>query len=178
MEAVELPLIVRKSRQPIIVSLVGSVAVAVFLFFQPDIWSHPLQFGLAFFFSMLAGGCLLILVERKPDLVVSADGIRATCWGTTTVGWDEIDEAFVQSVSGVDYLCFSLRQPEVSLARCHPLIRIASRGNREAGMGDLTLRLSDLGANCANLLQVARQRILLCRSGQVIRPSAVRYRME
>lgn len=176
MESAELPLIVRKSRWPIAISLIGSVTVALFLFWQPDIYSNPLQFGLAYVFCMIATGCVWILVDRKPDLVVSAEGIHAPHWGVAVVFWDELEDVFVESDSDGDYLCLSLRQPEKYRARSGRLAKIANTANRETGFGDLTIKPSTVGLDANDLLQLVRRQIVGSRSESKPLPSTWKYR--
>lgn len=157
-------------------SLSGAVTVALFLFWQPGIYSNRLQFGLACVFCMIATGCVLILVEKKPNLVVSAEGIHAPHWGVAVVFWDEFEDVFVKSDSDGDYLCLSLRQPEKYRARSGRLAKIANTANRETGFGDLTIKSSTVGLEANELLQLVRRQIARSRSESKPLPSAVKYR--
>jgi hypothetical protein len=175
-ESLELPLIVWKSRWPTVVSLIGAIVVAVFLFWLPDIYSHRLQFGLAWVFCLIATGCVSLLVERKPVLTVSSEGIHAPHWDVEVIFWDELEDVFVKSSSDGDYLCLSLRQHEAYRATSGRFAKIANTANRETGFGDLTIKPSSVGLDANELLQLVRRQIAESRSEPKPRRSSVKYR--
>lgn len=172
----ELPLTIRKRQWSVVVSLIGAVTVAVFLFWLPDIYSNSLQFGFACVFCVIAVGCLGILNDRKPELAVTDRGIATSYWGVEMIEWDEIEDAFVTASPDGDFLCLSLRRPEEYYARGGRLAQIASAACRESGFGDLTIKTATMGLDANELLRLVRAQIALSKTKPKAAPSAVKYR--
>ena len=176
MEQAELPIVVRKSRRPVMLSFIGAVGVAVFLFWIPDIYSNSLQFGLACVFCFIAVTCLGILLEKKPDLEISTEGMQASHWNVAVIPWEEIEDVFVRTDSNGDHLCLSLSRPAEYHARAGRIAKIASIATREAGFGDLTIRPSTMDLDAHELLLLCRRQMALSKSRPKRPPSAVKYR--
>ena len=113
-----------------VVVLLGAVGVAVFLFWIPDIYSKSLQFGLACVFCFIAVTCLGILLEKKPDLEISTEGMQASHWNVAVIPWEEIEDVFVRTDSNGDHLCLSLSRPAEYHARAGRIAKIASIATR------------------------------------------------
>ena len=177
MKSLDLPLTARTSRLWVMVTLIGAAISAILLFQLPDLWSNRLQFGLAYFFCAIAGGGILFLSQKKPDLVVSTDGIYTSYWGITLVYWDDIETVFIQSNLTDQWICLSLTHPEKYLARCGPVARAVSLKNKSIGFGDLTIKPSAMGLEASGLLQLIQGQITLSRSLSKPAPSSVRYQM-
>jgi hypothetical protein len=78
----EMPLVVRKSKRSAVLSFIMAAGIAwVFFYWYPNLWSDGLAFGLAGGFSFVAVVFLWILINRKPHLEITAQGIQALEWG-------------------------------------------------------------------------------------------------
>lgn len=50
----------------------------------PNIYSDPRRLYVAYLLCAIAAGGVAYLAQRKPDLVISMDGIQASAWGGVT----------------------------------------------------------------------------------------------
>ncbi len=172
----ELPLIVRKPIWNYVIVISGAAIGAACLLLLPDIYSDPRRFAVAFVLCMIAGCGLLILAQRKPDLVISADGMQALDWGEALVRWDEIDRAFVIRRKGIDYLCLALRDAGAFQTRSGHLTRLVMTATRAEGLGDLMFKPRPLRLDTPETLQLIELLVNWHKSASKPPASAVRYR--
>lgn len=178
MDSAELPLVIRKSPWPFLVTILGAATGAVILFSLPDIYSDTLRFSLAYVLCAITAGSVVFLAQRKPDLVISADGIQAADWGHAMVRWDEIENVFVVSRKGIDFLCLTLLRVDDFRERGGPLAKFVTTLNRQAELGDLMFRPSSFRLNTNEVLQLIRVLTGWHKSEARPKPSAVRYHMD
>jgi len=156
-------------------AVVAAAAGAIYLVRLPNIYSDPLRFGGVFVLWAIVAGGVGHIVQRKPDLEISADGIRTAEWGSAFVRWDEIERAFVVSRKEGDYLCLTLLRPDEFCARSGPLVRLVVTASQAAELGDLNLRPTALRLDTNETLQLFNQLASWHRSELKPSPSAVRY---
>ncbi|MDP1579619.1 MAG: hypothetical protein Q8M02_05040 [Candidatus Didemnitutus sp.] len=127
---------------------------------------------------LIAGAGLLLLALRKPDLVISADGIQALSWGEKFVRWEEIERVFLVQHKGVVHLCLKLRDADNFYARSKPLVKLAMTAARSISHGDLMFTPSSLRLNNKEVLHLISLLTTWHQSDFKPPPSAVRYRMD
>lgn len=174
----ELPLIVRKPIWPTAIVVTVAAAGVAILWRGPSVYSDPLRFYAMYALSLIAGVGLMLLALRKPDLVISADGIQALSWGEQFVRWDEIDCVFLVKHKGVEHLCLKLRDADNFYARSKPLVRLAMTAARSISPGDLMFTPSSLRLDKKEVLNLISLLTTWHQSDIKPPPSAVRYRMD
>lgn len=175
----ELPLVVRKTKRPAVLSFIVAVGVAAaYFYWHPNLWSDRVAFGIACGLSFVAIVCLGILINPKPHLAITAEGIQALGWGDEEILWEDIAEVFVVSTPQADHLCLILGDSSAYRARKGRLAQLMMSATRESGFGDLAIIPSKLGLNASDLLQLIRQQLAAARSKPARAPSAVKYRTD
>jgi hypothetical protein len=175
----EVPLVVRKSKRPAVLSFIMAVGVALaFFYWHPNLWSDRLAFGLACGSSFVAIVCLGLMVNQKPHLAITTQGIQALVWGDEEILWEDIAEVFIMTTPKADHLCLILCDSGVYRARKGRLAQLMMTAGREAGFGDLAITPMKLGLNASELMQLIRRQLAASRSKPARVPSAVKYRTD
>jgi hypothetical protein len=70
----ELPLVVRKTKRPAVLSFIAAVGMAcAYFYWHPNVWADGIAFGLACGLSFVAVVCLAMLINPKPHLAILGD---------------------------------------------------------------------------------------------------------
>jgi hypothetical protein len=102
-------------------------------------------------------GCLSIpkrlLSSKRREVTISSIGISDSHWKIGTIPWSEFTGAWIGKIKGNKVICFSLRQPEVTLSELSPTGRKLVLANRALGFGDFQIMSVGLDKSADELLQ-------------------------
>ena len=135
---------------------IGFVALGLFLAFVAREriigWISVLFFG--------AGIPLLVrqLLDSRPRLVISDEGILDRSLGVGVIPWTEIVGAYVRSISGNDFICLHLRDPSLFTSQFSPARRAMTSANRALGFTDLSINLSGLPVRTEEVFELIMKR--------------------
>jgi hypothetical protein len=109
------------------------------------------------------GGCALVfvwqLIDSRPRIIIDDDGIYDRTLGVGRIPWPEIQDAYVRSISGNDFICLELLDAERYVQRTNPVRRALAGMNSALGFTPITLNISCLAADSNDLLELILKRI-------------------
>ncbi len=158
----------RSSRWRFVILLLGSLA---FVVAGVIVLEAPLSDGeslsrrqligwasIAFF-----GGCSLIfarcLLDSRPRLVIDDEGVLDRTIRTGPIPWEQIQGAYLRSMSGSVFLCLHLREPRQCLDRMSKVGRMLAKANTALGFTPVSLNVSNLAADPNDILQLILDRV-------------------
>jgi hypothetical protein len=104
------------------------------------------------------GACALVfawqLVDSRPRLIINHSGILDRTLGVGTIAWSDIEGAYVKSISGNDFICLILCNPEKYAYRLSALRRAMRSANRALGFTDFSINLSGVNAGTDEVLEL------------------------
>jgi hypothetical protein len=151
------PLMIHNARWKHVLGLLASlgfVATAVLLVWKapPSASIEPWETwaGILFF-----GACAVVffwrLFDSKPRLIIDDSGIVDNTLGVGLIPWSEILDATVRSLYGNDFICLTLRDPELWLHKLSPTQKALLQVNRALGFTELNINLAGVSANTAQI---------------------------
>jgi hypothetical protein len=128
---------------------------------------------------VIFGGIVLFhlgrLMNSRPRLTISKDGICSEVWDSDMLPWDDFSGAFLNTADGIDNLCLTLREPEEYRRNANRFRRMIHTAARETGYGDLTVKLSGMGLDAAEVVALVRQQIDRAKTNPKQPDSSFRY---
>ncbi len=110
------------------------------------------------FFILTFIMCGLELINDSPRIVISPRGIEKRHHGNLSIGWDDIDGAFLKRLSrlfgGNYYICLDVKQPGKYLQRMAWHWRLLSKIDTLQKLAPISLALTGLEVDRDALLQV------------------------
>lgn len=94
------------------------------------------------------------IVDSRPRLVIDEQGVLDRTLGVGRIAWHEIEAAYVVSLSGNDFICLELSNPEKYLSKLSKIKRAMASANRRLGFTDFNLNLSGVDANTAEVFEL------------------------
>lgn len=94
------------------------------------------------------------IIDSRPRLVIDERGVIDRTLGVGRINWDDIDAAYVLSISGNDFICLELKNPERYLQRLSPVKRAMAKANRQLGFTDFNLNLSGVDARTDEVFEL------------------------
>ena len=109
--------------------------------------------GILFFGS---GIPLLIwqIADSRPRLVIDEQGVLDRTLGVGCIAWSDIEEAYVRSISGNDFICLILKNPEKYAQKLSKVKRAMASANRGLGFTDFNLNLSGVDARTDEIFEL------------------------
>jgi hypothetical protein len=128
----------------------GFVAAGIGMVFDGEIygWTGILLFG----------GCALVfirqLIDSRTRLIIDQNGIFDRTMGVGIIHWEEIENAYVMSISGNDFICLELTNPEKYTRKLSKVKQALASANHSLGVTDLSLNLSGVDASTEDVFEV------------------------
>ena len=170
-----LPIIVPRSSLRAIISLIGSgTAAGLLVYWQLERGAEWTPEIIAVIWAGWAAHTLKRILERKPKLIISEDGINVDHWESPMIRWEEFASVKLVKVEGSEHICLNLRDPEAFHASLDPMRRGLHTVTRKTGFGDIVLSLRDARLNAAAVFAVVQHQLEHARANPKP-PSAVRY---
>lgn len=161
--------IIKNSRWQALLLFAGScafVAGGVFMLLHKG---HSLMgwAGVVFF-----GGCALIacwmLIDTRPRLVIDRRGIWDRTLGVGFIPWEDVQGAYLQSISGNDFICLELHDPNRYRSRLSRVRRAMSSANEALGFSDFSINLCGIAARTEEVFELV---LKCCEASRLGEPS-------
>jgi hypothetical protein len=94
------------------------------------------------------------LLDTRPRLVIDESGVLDRTLGVGRIAWGDIESAYVKSIKGNDFICLTLRNPEVYLGTLSPTRRAMATANRKLGFTEINLNLSGVAADTNEIYEL------------------------
>ena len=109
------------------------------------------------------GGGSLVLAwhffDVRPRLVIDAEGIYDRTLGVGTIAWNDIEDAYIGSIHGHDFICLVVHDPDVYLQKLSPVRRKLATANRALGLTELNLNLVGVTVGAEEVLQLIYEQL-------------------
>jgi len=94
------------------------------------------------------------IVDARPRLIINAHGVLDRTLGVGTIAWSDIEAAYVRSISGNDFICLELKNPEKYSRKLSKVKRAMAKANRTLGFTDFNLNLSGVDARTDEVFEL------------------------
>ena len=91
------------------------------------------------------------ILDSRPRLTIDDHGICDRTLGVGAIPWSEITDAYARSIQGNDFICLTVRDPEMWLHRLSPVKQAMVKANRALGFSELNINLSGVDADTAQI---------------------------
>ena len=81
------------------------------------------------------------IADSRPGLIIDDYGVLDRTMGVGRIAWGDIEKAYVRSISGSDFICFELRDPEKYRQKLSKVKRAMTGANRSLGFTDFNVNL-------------------------------------
>ncbi len=134
-------LIIKNSRWRhvrLLLGCIGFVAVGVWIVAhgKPFGWVPIVFFGTGIMVSVWQ------IADARPRLIIDERGVLDRTLGVGRIDWSDIEAAYVRSISGNDFICLELKNPEKYSQKLSKVKRAMAAANRGLGFTDFNLNLS------------------------------------
>jgi hypothetical protein len=146
-------LIIKNSRWKLVLLLIaciGFVAAGIWMVIEGEWFGW---FSILFFGS---GIPIFIwqIADSRPRLIMDARGVLDRTLGVGYIAWSDIQAAYVRSISGNDFICLELKNPEKYARKLSKVKRAMSAANRNLGFTDFNLNLSGIDARTDEIFEL------------------------
>jgi hypothetical protein len=146
-------LIIKNSRWKYVLLLIGCigfVVAGIWMVFagKPFGWLSILFFGSGIPISIWQ------LADSRPRLIIDEHGVSDRTLGVGRIAWGDIEAAYVRSISGNDFICLELRNPEKYSEKLSKVKRAMAAANRSLGFTDFNLNLSGVDVRTEEVFEL------------------------
>lgn len=139
-------LIIRNSRARhflLLIGCMGFVGTGIWMVVQGKSfgWVAILFFGTGLVVSIWQ------IADSRPRLIIDERGVLDRTLGVGRIDWSDIQAAYVRSISGNDFICLELKNPEKYAQKLSNVKRAMAGANRGLGFTDFNLNLSGVEAS-------------------------------
>lgn len=94
------------------------------------------------------------IADSRPRLIIDEDGVLDRTLGIGRIAWSDIEAAYVRSISGNDFICLELKNPEEYAQKLSKVKRAMAAANRDLGFTDFNLNLSGVDASTDEVFEL------------------------
>ncbi|HRH40153.1 MAG TPA: STM3941 family protein [Pyrinomonadaceae bacterium] len=146
-------IIIKNSRWKHVLLLIGclgfvSAGIWIVLIGKPFGWVAILFFGTGIPVSIWQ------IADSRPRLIIDEQGVLDRTLGVGRIDWEDIIAAYVRSISGNDFICLELKNPDYYAQKLSPVKRGMAAANRGLGFTDFNLNLSGVDANTDEVIEL------------------------
>lgn len=94
------------------------------------------------------------IIDSRPRLIIDDNGILDRTLGVGYIAWRDIEAAYVQSISGNDFICLELRNTEHYAQKLSNVKRAMTAANRGLGFTDFNINLSGVDAKTDEVFEL------------------------
>jgi hypothetical protein len=139
----------------------GLVFVGGFLVYRGEMfgWVPLLFFG--------AGIPIFVwqIADARPRLIIDERGVMDRTLGVGRIEWADVEGAYVAAISGNDFICLELRNPEKYRRKLSKVRRWMAAANLNLGFTDFSINLSNVGAGTEEIFELVLKLTALSRRG-------------
>ena len=144
---------IKNSRWKYVLLLIGSIG-----FVAVGIWIvvHGRASGWVpiLFFGSGVPIFLWRIADARPRLIIDEHGVLDRTLGVGRIAWGDIEAAYVRSISGNDFICLELKNPEKYSQKLSKVKRAMAAANRGLGFTDFNLNLSGVDARTDEVFEL------------------------
>jgi hypothetical protein len=137
----------------LLLASLGFVGAGVAMLLTPQ--RSPEQRWIAWACILFFGAGVVVaaqqIADSRPRLVIDDQGILDRTLGVGVIPWSEILDAHVRSVSGNDFICLTVQNPELWLHKYSPVQRALVRANLALGFSELNINLAGIAAETTRI---------------------------
>jgi hypothetical protein len=119
------------------------------------------------------GSCIPLFIwqiaDSRPRLIIDAHGVLDRTLGIGRIAWSDIEAAYLRSISGNDFICLELKNPEKYSQKLSKVKRAMAAANRNLGFTDFNLNLSGVDARTDEVFELV---VKYCHLAAVARPNS------
>jgi hypothetical protein len=146
-------LIIKSSRWKHVLLLIGCIG-----FVASGIWMVIAGKGFGWFAILFFGSGIPIsiwqIADSRPRLIIDEHGVLDRTLGVGRIAWGDIEAAYVRSISGNDFICLELKNPEKYSQKLSKVKRAMASANRSLGFTDFNLNLSGVDASTDEVFEL------------------------
>jgi hypothetical protein len=146
-------LIIKNSRWKYVLLLIGCIG-----FVATGIWIvvNGESFGWVpiLFFGSGIPVAIWQISDSRPRLIIDEHGVLDRTLGVGRIAWSDIEAAYVRSISGNDFICLELKNPEKYWQKLSKVKRAMAAANRGLGFTDFNLNLSGVDASTHEVFEL------------------------
>lgn len=94
------------------------------------------------------------IVDSRPRLMIDDEGVTDRTLGVGRILWSDIQGAYVMSISGNDFICLDLKEPEKYWQKLSKVKRAMASANRKLGATEFNLNLSGVTASTEEIFEL------------------------
>lgn len=94
------------------------------------------------------------IADARPRLIIDEHGVTDRTLGVGRIAWSDIEAAYVRSISGNDFICLELKNPEKYKQRLSKVKQAMASANRGLGFTDFNLNLSGVNAKTEEIFEL------------------------
>ncbi|MHC1743251.1 MAG: STM3941 family protein [Syntrophobacteraceae bacterium] len=106
------------------------------------------------FFGACAAVFIWQILDSRPRLTIDESGVNDRTLGLGTIPWEDIEEAYVQSISGNDFICLRLRNADAYFERLSPVKKSMVKANEALGFTPFSLNISGISASTEEVFEL------------------------
>ncbi|HEX6188183.1 MAG TPA: STM3941 family protein [Pyrinomonadaceae bacterium] len=146
-------LIIKNSRWKhflLLIGCMGFVGTGIWMVVQGKSfgWVAILFFGTGLVVSIWQ------IVDSRPRLIIDERGVLDRTLGVGRIAWSDIEAAYVRSISGNDFICLELKNPEKYAQKLSNVKRAMAGANRGLGFTDFNINLSGVDARTEEVFEL------------------------
>lgn len=147
-----------------LVGCIGFVGTGIWMVAdgKPFGWVAILFFGTGLVVSIWQ------IADSRPRLIIDERGVLDRTLGVGRIAWSDIQEAYVRSIAGNDFICLELKNPAQYEQNLSQVKRAMASANRGLGFTDFNINLSGVDASTAEVFELLMK---YCELAQGARPS-------
>src|SRR5690349_10502241 len=134
----------------LLIGCLGFVAAGVWMVLngKPFGWVSVVFFGTGIPVSIWQ------IADSRPRLIIDEHGVLDRTLGVGRINWSDIQAAYVRSISGNDFICLELKNPEYYAQKLSQVKRGMAAANRSLGFTDFNINLSGVDANTDEVFEL------------------------
>ena len=142
MEPVEFGPAPHKLSGPLVANLYFAANGVVLWHIGSSVSERVLSVSFFVFFALGAALCIRHWMDRSPRLRIDDAGVWDRSVRTGPVPWSEITGAYVTSWFGKEFVCLTVRNPEIWITRQPWHLQACMKINRRLGLSEFVINLS------------------------------------
>ena len=146
-------LIIKNARWKHVLLLIASIA---FVIAGIGMVSQGKMFGWLAILFFGAGIPIFIwqILDARPRLIIDEQGVLDRTLGVGSIAWSDVEAAYMRSISGNDFICLELKNPEKYMQKLSNVKRAMASANRNLGFTDFSLNLSGVDAKTEEIFEL------------------------
>jgi hypothetical protein len=109
------------------------------------------------FFALGPAVFLWQLIDPRPRLIIDEHGIYDRTFGVGWIAWSDIDDAYMHSTQGVEFICLRVLDPSSYLGKLSWVRRRLAEVNRALGFTEFNVCVSGLRVSAEEVFRLVQR---------------------